>query len=378
LQADAASVWRSFQRVGLPTQALKSALAAGLAWVLGAYVPWGPAQPYLAPLSAILTIQATVAESLQGALQRVLGAAVGVGVAALASHVVGVSPLTVVLLVVVSQAVGSVLRLTLVGTSQVVISALLVLTVGQATENGWLYGWGRIAETMVGASVGIVVNGLVAPPSYADAASRAWQALADELSEQLRRLAGGLRDGLPPEAARDALEQARSLGEHLEAARDALAQAERSLRFNAFARLQRRQVGRYREALDPLEHAVIQLRGIARSLADLLVERGSGPARPPWLAPDVLGRPIGAVMAAAGAELEAFSQIVLDVERAGAVRDATRRDAVAAESRSRALAAVSAVMGSLAPDDLIALGAILNDLDRMIGDLTSARLASAQ
>jgi uncharacterized membrane protein YgaE (UPF0421/DUF939 family) len=377
LQADAASVWRSFQRVGLPTQALKSALAAGLAWVLGAYVPWGPAQPYLAPLSAILTIQATVAESLQGALQRVLGAAVGVGVAALASHVVGVSPLTVVLLVVVSQAVGSVLRLTLVGTSQVVISALLVLTVGQATENGWLYGWGRIAETMVGASVGIVVNGLVAPPSYADAASRAWQALADELSEQLRRLAGGLRDGLSPEAARDALEQARSLGERLEAARAALTQAERSLRFNYFARLQHRQVGRFREALDPLEHAAIQLRGIARSLSDLLIERGAGPARPPWLAPDVLGRPIGEVMVAAGAALEAFGQAVLDVDRAGAVRDATRHDTAAAASRSRALAAVSAVMGSLDPDDLIALGAILNDLDRMIGDLTRARLANA-
>src|SRR4051812_30631250 len=61
--------------------------------------------------------QATVAESLQGALQRVLGVAVGVGVAALASHTIGISPLTVALLVLASQAVGWLLGLTIVGTS---------------------------------------------------------------------------------------------------------------------------------------------------------------------------------------------------------------------------------------------------------------------
>src|SRR3954470_3963676 len=101
--------FRRLRRLGLRTQALKSALAAGLAWAVGAYVPWGPAQPYLAPLTAILTIQATIAESMQGALQRVLGVAVGVGMAALASHTIGASPLTIALLVVLSQALGSLL-----------------------------------------------------------------------------------------------------------------------------------------------------------------------------------------------------------------------------------------------------------------------------
>src|SRR4051794_30291614 len=55
--------WDAFghlRHLGLQTQALKSALAAGLAWAVGAYVPWGPAQPYLAPLTAILTVQATI------------------------------------------------------------------------------------------------------------------------------------------------------------------------------------------------------------------------------------------------------------------------------------------------------------------------------
>src|SRR3954452_16235779 len=186
---------RRVQRLGLQTQALKSALAAGLAWAVGAYVPWGPAQPYLAPLAAILTIQATIAESLQGALQRVLGVAVGVGMAGIASHTMGVSSPTVALLVVLSQALGSLLGLTIVGTSQVVISALLVLTIGETTANGWLYGWGRISETMVGAAVGIAVNGLVVPPSYVRDAGEAWQSLAARLVEQLEALASELAGG---------------------------------------------------------------------------------------------------------------------------------------------------------------------------------------
>jgi uncharacterized membrane protein YgaE (UPF0421/DUF939 family) len=371
----AAIPWDAFgkvRRLGLQTQALKSALAAGLAWAVGAYVPWGPPQPYLAPLTAILTIQATVAESLQGALQRVLGAAVGVGVAVLASHTIGVTPWTVALLVLVSQAVGSLLRLTIVGTSQVVVSALLVLTIGQASENGWLYGWGRLAETMVGALVGIAVNGLVAPPSYASEARRSWQSLADELAEQLGELARGLSTGLPLAQAHASLERARTLGDRLEAARAALAQAERSLRFNVVARAQRHQLARYRLALDSLEHAAIQLRGIARVLADLL---GVADGCPPWLQPETLGQPLGRLTAAAAATLDTFSQVVLYDDLAVDAREAARRDDDAAEARRLAIEAAATQMPTIDPDGLIALGAILADLHRMIRDLTSARIA---
>jgi uncharacterized membrane protein YgaE (UPF0421/DUF939 family) len=361
--------FRRLQRLGLQTQALKSALAAGLAWLVGAYVPWGPAQPYLAPLTAILTVQATIAESLQGALQRVLGVAVGVGIAVLASHTAGVSALTIVLLVVVSQAVGALLRLTIVGTSQVVISALLVLTVGQTTTSGWLYGWGRIAETMVGAAIGIAVNGLVIPPSYLPEVDRAWRTLAARLLDQLQALARDLEQGLSAEQARHALAEARAIGTQLGAAQAALAQAERALRFNSFGRAQRAEIGRYGRAVETLEHVAIQLRGIARVLSDQLGPAGRPAQDAAWLRSDALGSPLGRLIAATSEVLAAHGRLATD--RGADIGSLAAPRAAAAEARMALLRTVRVQMPSMAPDALIAFGAILADLDRMVGDLAS-------
>ncbi len=373
------------QRLGLQTQALKSALAAALAWAIGAYVPWGPAQPYLAPLTAVLTVQATIAESMQGAFQRILGVAAGVGIAALASHSVGASPLTIALLVLVGQALGALLGLTLVGTSQVIVSALLVLTVGEATESGWLYGWGRIAETIVGAGVGIAVNGLVVPPSYLGDASRAWQTLAADLADQIDALASDLTTGLTSEQARAALERARAASSRLDAAMAALDQAERSLRFNYFGRAQRRAVARYRRAVETLEHAAIQLRGISRVLADLLRSSGADPfysrtaAVSHWLAADALGGPLGRRLEAAGNVLAVFASTIDGDASAAADTDVALAHARAAalQTRQAVLDAARAQVPILEPNVLIALGAILADLDRMVNDLARAAIDRA-
>src|SRR5579884_1773795 len=118
---------------GLGEQTLKTASAAGLAWLLGGLVPGAPPSPYLAPLTAMLTVQLTVAESVKGALQRTVGATLGVVVALLAGSAVGVNPITVAILVLLAQSIGGLLRLNAVGTTQVMTSALLVLTVGSTT-----------------------------------------------------------------------------------------------------------------------------------------------------------------------------------------------------------------------------------------------------
>jgi uncharacterized membrane protein YccC len=360
--------FRRLRRLGLQAQAFKAALAAGLAWYVGAYVPWGPAQPYLAPLTAILTVQATVAESLQGAMQRVLGVAVGVGIAALASHTIGISPLTIVLLVLASQTIGWLLGLTIVGTSQVVISALLVLTVGEATANGWLYGWGRVAETVVGAGVGILVNGLVIPPSFLRDAGEAYQALATELHRQIDGLATELARGISPERAQGALTRARALSTRIEAARASLGQAEQSLRFNYFAGTQRRQLERFGPAVDVLEHVAIQLRGIARVLSDLPTSSGASAPHPAWLAPNALGRPLAVLLGAAGSALDVCSHAVTGEGMADGGGESWRSSAAAA--RQDVLAHARTLMPAIEPNELIALGAILADLDRMVGDLS--------
>ncbi len=78
--------WRAFS-----AQSLKAAVAAGLAWVL--VLPLGgvaDAYPYYAPLGAVIAVSSTVAGSLRSSLQAVvsiaIGAAIAVGVVALASE----------------------------------------------------------------------------------------------------------------------------------------------------------------------------------------------------------------------------------------------------------------------------------------------------
>lgn len=377
--ADQYVAFAPLQRLGLQTQAFKSALAAALAWAIGFYVPWGPAQPYLAPLTAVLTVQATIAESMQGAFQRILGVAAGVGIASLASHSIGVSPLTIALLVLLAQCLGALLGLTVVGTSQVVVSALLVLTVGETTDSGWLYGWGRVAETIVGAAVGIAVNGLVVPPSYLRDADTAWQSLAMGIADQIDALASDLTTGLTAEQARAALDRARAAGARLDAAMEVLDQAERSLRFNYFGRTQRRAAERYRRAVETLEHAAIQLRGISRVLADLLQASGADPSYSrsvphDWLAPDALGGPLGRRLDAAGNILAVFIDTLNEDDKDASATDDALANARAAalQSRQAVLAAARAQIPALDPNVLIALGAILAYLDRMVSDFSIA------
>ncbi|MGI8477156.1 MAG: aromatic acid exporter family protein, partial [Thermomicrobiales bacterium] len=60
------------RRVGLGERVVKTALAAGIAWEIGHAIHADPL-PVLAPLTAIFTIQLTLAKSLRGSVQRVLG-----------------------------------------------------------------------------------------------------------------------------------------------------------------------------------------------------------------------------------------------------------------------------------------------------------------
>src|SRR4051794_16047495 len=146
-------------------------------------------QPLLAPLTAMLVVQVTPLSLLASGLDRVVAVVAGVALAVGFAAVVPLEWWSLGVLILVSITVGQFLRLRS-NLVEVAISAMLVLGVGAiGTEAA---AWQRIAETLVGAGVGIVAT-LVFPPKVASSdAGRAIDGLADAISELLVRAAGEL------------------------------------------------------------------------------------------------------------------------------------------------------------------------------------------
>jgi len=104
---------------------------------------------------------------------------------------------------------------------------------------------------------------------------------------------GDLAEGWSGEDAYERLQEARELDREVGEAREAVRQAEDSLRLNPRRRLVGDPSDELREAMSTLEHSVILIRGLCRSLVDLdMVTGGRGPD--PELRA-AIGRLLGAV-----------------------------------------------------------------------------------
>jgi uncharacterized membrane protein YgaE (UPF0421/DUF939 family) len=359
---------------GLGERTLKTALAASIAWELGTLVPGGTAHPYFAPLAALLSMQITVAESIAGAAQRVAGIVAGVGVAMVVTRVTGASALGIGLLVLLSLVVGTRLRLGPQAVSQVAISALLVMFVGNASS--FSYAGSRIVESVVGALVGVAVNALLIPPSTLPQALTAQHDLGDAVVAALRDLAHAVAAGLTREAAARCLAQARALSGPRAAAAAELDRARTSLRYNMLRRGQLAVLTRLAADHETLEHAVIQTRSLARALADALADDTGGDMRVhgeggknarAWPALASLDTALAALIGALATAVERFVDATAEPppDLASALAEVARR-------RRAVDLAVHAEMPKLTPDAWMRVGALLASADRMWTDLSRA------
>jgi hypothetical protein len=254
---------------------------AGLAWAarltsasVAAYalalVFFPGTEPLLAPLTALLVIQLTPVSLLASGVDRVVSVAVGVSVAAIFSTAVDLTLWSLAVVIAVSLVVGQVLRL---GSNliEVPISAMLVLGVGSlAAESA---AWQRVAETLVGAGVGVASNLLVPPRVRTRDAAAAIDAMFDDLAGLLDRAAAELASsstGSPvlPDRAAGWLDDVRRLTHDIPNVGSTLLRAEESRRLNL------RAVGTpdpgpgLRHGMEALEHSAVTVRSLFRSLLD--------------------------------------------------------------------------------------------------------------
>src|SRR6195952_2314778 len=191
----------------------RAGIAAGVAFLVAQRLHYAPA-PVLAPLTALLVVQATLQDTLVSGLQRVLSVFAGVLLAATLGSVIGLTPWTLGIAVVVALGLGKVLRLG-ANVVEVPISAWVTPAGhGQATQAPL-----RVGETVVGTLVGIAANLILLPPVYLEPSVRAVRDLAMQTQELLLMMSLGVQDGWSVERAQAWLASSRDLSDSTGAAR---------------------------------------------------------------------------------------------------------------------------------------------------------------
>jgi uncharacterized membrane protein YccC len=185
-------------------------------------------------------------------------------VAIAATQLVGLHWWSLGSIVLVSILLGQALRL---GPHllEVPISAMLILAAGGAGVRAF----DRVAETLIGAAVGLLISVLLPQRPRVRTAGMAVERFGDSLAQLLDRAASSLRDGpVSREEANSWLEAVRAITSRVESIERELDEAAESRRLNPRAVGVPDTTPELRSGLLALEHAGVALRAVFRSLGE--------------------------------------------------------------------------------------------------------------
>lgn len=311
LRARLSSVLKPSVQPGRLILALKTALAAGIAWPVGHLLPNVDEYSYYAPLGALIVMMPTLMSSLRSTFQTVLGLILGV----LLAWAVILSPLpgavSVALAVGLGVLIGGLGGLGS-GRDYVPIAALFVLVLGGADAED--YSIGYLLQMGIGMLVGVVVNATVMPPLWLRESSASVADLRRRFADTLGEVAARVHEGadLTP-----SIELVRELDTALRDAESLARDAADSRRLNPRAR-------RHPYDIDEDFDDLLTLRRLAGQLRNLIDDIH-------WSAPRAGG---GAEMAGA---IESVLRHVAELVRAWDSGEGTE---LAAEQARSAIAAL--------------------------------------
>src|ERR1700677_1367600 len=272
---------------------------AVFAYLLALQLPGDSSRSVLAPLTALLVVQATLYHTIRSAVQRVVGVTAGVTAAVVVAAYVPFSWWVLGLLIAGTLGLGMLLRLR-EDILEVPISAMLIFSVDSHAA-----ATSRITETLVGAAAGLAA-GLLFAPLRVQPAKEAVGDLSRQMADLLGQMAAGLAEGADPKRATEWLGRTRALRGESERVDDALSQAEESVRLNPRRLRFVNPAAGLRDGVDTLERAATDMRVLARSVADSArIDSEHSPMREA----ETRGR-LGAVLAELSAAVRAYGQLL--------------------------------------------------------------------
>lgn len=240
--------------------------AAAVAWLIGDSLITNGG--LVAAIVASLSTRISVHKSIREGLGQIVGTAIGASIALLAVSVFDFGFITVAFTVFLCAVIARALHLGEVASINVPVTALIVIGPG-LSENTAIH---RTQSTLVGAAIAILFSYFSHPKTPAGRTIDQISKLGSKCAALLLRMSAGVAAGFTEKDAGNWLAQARLLTEEIPKVR---AQA---LEAKSFARWF--PTAEYDEAEElyargvAVEHTVVQVRTIARTLFDTAVQGG--------------------------------------------------------------------------------------------------------
>ena len=258
---------------------LQTAIAASLAYLL-AVVVLGNEQPFFAPIAAVISLGLTLGQRGRRAVEVVFGVAIGLMVADVIVHLIGVGAAQIGVVVALAMAAVVLFSERTLLVNQAAISAILVIVL-QPPDSG--LSPDRFLNALIGGGVALAVNYLF-PVNPERVVERASRPIFEELVTVLEEIATAL-ERRDLELAERVLRRVREIDDQVRGFDETLAAGHETARLSPTRRRSLKRLELYSSASIRIELAVINTRVLARGAANA-IRRGD--SIPPLLPEAVL------------------------------------------------------------------------------------------
>ena len=241
-------------------------LSGGVAWYLGDQVVDGGG--VVAAIVSTLSIRISLHKSLREGFGQIVGTAIGAGTALLTVSLFNFGFLAIATTIILCAVVARALHLGEVASVNVPVTALIVIGPG-ISQNTATH---RLGSTLIGAAVAIFFSYFSVPNTPIDRARIQIKAVSEKAAALLAEMSEGVAAGYTQKDAGNWLAKARLLVEEVPAIRAQSVEARSHARWFPTAE---KDVAEemYIEGI-AVEHTLVQVRTIARTLFDSAVEGG--------------------------------------------------------------------------------------------------------
>ena len=241
-------------------------LSGGVAWFIGDSVVEGGG--VVAAIVSTLSIRISLHKSIREGFGQIIGTAIGAGTALLAVSLFNFGFLAIASTIILCAVVARALHLGEVASVNVPVTALIVIGPG-ISQNTATH---RLGSTLIGAAVAIFFSYFSVPNTPMDRARIQIRNVSEKAAELLAQMSEGVAAGYTQKEAGNWLAKARLLVEEVPAIRAQSVEARSHARWFPTAE---KDVAEemYIEGI-AVEHTLVQVRTIARTLFDSAVEGG--------------------------------------------------------------------------------------------------------